>query len=526
MKIVGWFYFTGISLWSVKEVFMISRKILIVIIILSIFVNCGKSRSKEYISAHKINGTIGFPKDFLWGTATAAEQIESTPDSNWFEFIVDAYKNKKFLTISPGEAKPGHINSLGNYPWEVIRVKTNHDEVFKEDISLMKEMGLNSYRFSFAWDRFFPKEGMNEPDPKAIAYYKKIIEELKEKNIKPSATLFHFSSPAWFWKEKNGKRGWEREDAIQQFSIFVKAVVKNFGKDVTHWCTLNEPMVFVAAGYMQGVHPPLEMRPDVAEVTQVIVAILKAHVAAYNIIKDNDKLLGQKSEVGFTQHTRDFEPYRNYAILDRIIADRIEQAFIWDFIDAFKTGKLKVSNTSFEEEIPGLKDSLDYLGINYYGRFYIESNILNPTKFKVHMNDPGDKFERINNLAWAHYPLGFYNILTKSYQRYRLPIYILENGTADSADDDILRQEILVTHIYEMWHAMNDAKVPIKGYYHWSLIDNFEWAEGFEAKFGLIKVDYKNNFKREKRKSADIYKSIIQNGITPELFEKYAGLYK
>jgi beta-glucosidase len=250
------------------------------------------------------------------------------------------------------------------------------------------------------------------------------------------------------------------------------------------------------------------------------------HALSRKIIKESDAKLGKKSIIGFTMHTRAFEPYRNYALLDRIIAEKVEQAFIWDFIDATKTGVLRVTNTDYKEEIPGLKDSLDYLGINYYGRYYIKSSILTPAKFETLFADPESKKEIVNDLGWEAYPLGFSYILSKAYEKYKLPIYVLESGTADKEDNDVKRQANLVTHIAEIWNLNNSKKADIRGYIHWSLMDNFEWAEGFEAKFGLVKVDYKNNYRRIPRASAKLYSEIIEKGISKQMLDTYSKDYK
>ena len=502
-------------------------KILTLTILILFAPDCGIKRQSNFISDLPGVDKMTFQKDFLLGTSTAAEQMEETPDSDWFKFIMDAYKNKRFKTKGKGEAEPGHINNLGDYSEEIIRKKTNHNQMFEADFQMAKDMKHNAYRFSVAWDRIFPRAGMQAPDPAGVAYYKKLIASMKKNNLKPLLTLFHFSSPAWFWEaDSKGKRGWEREDALQQYEKFVRVVVENYGMDVDHWCTLNEPMVFIFGGYMQGVFPPLETRKDSADIAGVMSALLKSHVLARNIIKENDRKLNKKSEVGFTMHTRAFEPYRNYAVLDRLVAGAVEQAFIWDFIDAIKTGTLIVSNTSFKETIPGLKDSLDYLGINYYGRYYIKTNIFSPTKFETLFSDPDTKKELVNDLNWESYPLGMSYILTKSTEKYKLPIYILESGTADKEENDIRRQENIVTTLAEIWNVNNSKKADVRGYIHWSLIDNFEWAEGFEAKFGLVKVDYKDKFKRTPRPSAKLFTEIIENGITKDMINKYTKNYK
>jgi beta-glucosidase len=486
----------------------------LLVIVAALMTVGGKKRSGKKLSQKEIAQQITFPQNFLWGTATAAEQLEETQNSDWAEFIRKSYA---------GEGKPvagAGIKDLHLWKENVIREKTAHNTRYKEDIQLMKDLGANAYRFSTAWDRLFPRENATTPDAAAVAFYDNLFAELARQNIEPSVTLFHFSSPAWFFAEKNGKRGWERDDAQEHFLRFVNFVVGRWGKNVTVWCTLNEPMVYVYSGYMQAIMPPLEKRPNEAAVAPVIEALLKAHAGAYAAIKKANP----KALVGVTQHTREFAPYRNHAILDRIIAGKVEQAFIWDFTDAIRTGVLKVTNTDIEKPIPGLGGTQDFIGINYYGRFYIKSNIMAPTKFEVKNHDETDTSEIKNELGWADFPLGMKNILLSAKSKYNLPIYIMESGTAEKAADDTLRQRLITTHLAETAAAMK-AGADVRGYFHWSLLDNFEWAEGFDARFGLVEIDYKNNFARKKRKSFETLRGIITSGISPANYAVAAAAY-
>lgn len=474
----------------------------------------GKRRSTKRLSAQTIDTTLIFPAGFLWGTATAAEQLEPTDASDWAELIRKSYA---------GEGKPvtgAAIKNLHQWDEAVVRLKTGHSTKLAEDVQLMKDLGANAYRFSIAWDRLFPREGMAAPEATAVAFYDRLFAELKINGIEPSVTLFHFSSPAWFFAAKDGKRGWERSDATEQFTRFVNFVVNRWGKDVRVWCTLNEPMVYIYSGYMQGIFPPLEKRPDEKSVAPVMEGLLRSHAAAYAIIKKANPA----ALVGVTQHTREFAPYRNHAILDRIIAGKVEQAFIWDFTDAIQTGILKVTNTDIEKPIENLKATQDFIGINYYGRFYIKSNIFAPTKFEIKNHDDAFDGEIKNELGWADFPLGMRTILGSAKRRYSLPVYVLESGTANAAADDKLRQQLLVTHLAEVAGAIKDG-VDVRGYFHWSLIDNFEWAEGFDARFGLVEVDYKNGFARKKRKSFETYRYIIRSGITAPIYNEAAKAY-
>ena len=196
---------------------------------------------------------------------------------------------------------------------------------------------------------------------------------------------------------------------------------------------------------------------------------------------------------------------------------------MWDFLDAIQTGVLKVANTDYVEEIPGLKGTQDYVGINYYGRYYVKSALFDPGNPQFLFSDKNDPAEVTSDLGWAIYPHGFYLVLTKAYEKYGLPIYVLENGIADHEMNDAKRQQFLVSHLREVWNAINHGGADIRGYMHWSFIDNFEWAEGFTAQFGLVKVDYDNNFQRIPKPSADIYTQIIQsNAISAELMQRHA----
>ena len=475
-----------------------------------------KTRTDLWTSNFPEQQEYKFPKDFLWGASSAAQHVESQQPSDWTAFELEVIKKGHTDTDpKPGYAKPGHINSLDKYSLEIRTNKTNYDEVFNEDFKLAEAMGHNGHRFSISWARLFPKEDMENPDPAGIQYYQEILDSLADKNIEPLVSLFHFSTPEWFWYEKNGQRGWERDDALEHFEKFVSAVLENYGTQINNWCTLNEPMVYVFNGYMEGIFPPLEQR-DISALGPVVKSLLEAHTLAYQLIHAHGQDNNQDNLVGIAKHTRAFEPMRNWAPLDRLTAAGIDQAFIWDVLDAINTGVLKISNTDYEVTIPGLKGSQDYIGVNYYGRYYVESNIFDLANPQIHFNDPLDKTEMVNDLDWAIYPHGFYNILTDTHERYGLPIYILENGMADSEMDDIRRQKFIVTHLREIWNAINYGGVDIRGYMHWSFIDNFEWAEGFTARFGLVKVDYENNFERIPRKSADIYSTIIKNNSIPK----------
>lgn len=455
-----------------------------------------------------------FPPGFLWGTATAAYQIENTQDDDWAAFERDVLANHRFEQIAPGQAKPGHIFSLGSFPEEIRNKKTDFDSRIEADLEMAAAMKHNAYRFSISWSRLFPRPDMIAPDPAGLAYYRRVFETLSRLNIKPSVTLFHFASPSWFWQKIEGQAGWERADALAHFERFVTAVAQNFGQYADHYCTLNEPMVYAYAGYLDGVFPPLERRGEPKQMAHVVSQLLRAHAVAYRILKEDAARRGKTVQIGIAQHVRAFQPLRNHHPLDRLTAQLIEQAFVWDFLEAIKTGVLRSRVLGVEQMIPGLAGTQDFVGLNYYGRFYVKSDLFRPTKFQVLMHDDENRpTDRPNELGWASYPAGFRHSLLRAHERFGLPIFVLENGTADSKDNDVDRQQLLIEHIREMYLAQK-AGADVRGYFHWSLIDNFEWAEGFTARFGLVKIDYSNQFRRTPRPSAALYTKVIEtNGL-------------
>jgi len=259
-------------------------------------------------------------------------------------------------------------------------------------------------------------------------------------------------------------------------------------------------------------------------VAPVVAQLLRAHADAYRILHADAASRDQTITVGLTQHTRAFEPWRNWHPLDRLTAEFVQQAFIWDVFDAIESGHYAMTNTDFAINIEGLAGTQDYVGINYYGRFYVQMDLDAMAAGPVtHTHDPNDPAELTSDLGWALYPIGFSTILNEAWERYGKPIQILENGIADAAQPDSLRQTFMVSHLREVWYAMNVLGVDIDGYFHWSHLDNFEWAEGFGPRFGLFAVDYDNDFARSPRDSASTYAEIIRAGISDEMWAQHRG---
>jgi beta-glucosidase len=485
----------------------------------------GETRGKQTASQIQADYPLSFPSEFSWGVAVAAQHVEHQQPSDWTAFERRVIREGKTDTgDQPGQAKPGHIRDLDTVSAEVRQKKVDFDNRYESDFQELAKLGLNSYRFSLSWARLFPRAEMKAPDPEGIAFYQDVIAAAKANGLAPHVSLFHFSTPEWFWEERDGKRGWERPDALEHWNRYVSAVSKFLGPEINHWCTLNEPMVYALWGYIEGVFPPLEQRAGPIDVAPVVAQLLRAHADAYQILHADADARGQAIAVGLTQHTRAFEPWRNWHPLDRLSAGFVQQAFIWDVFDAIESGTYAMANTDFTADIEGLAGTQDYVGINYYGRFYVQMDIDAMAAGPVtHTHDPSDPDELTSDLGWALYPIGFSTVLNEAWQRYGKPIQILENGIADAGANDTLRQTFLVSHLREVWYAMNVLGIDIDGYFHWSHLDNFEWAEGFNPRFGLFAVDYENAFTRTARPSAAVYADIIGSGINEAMWQRTRG---
>ena len=458
------------------------------------------------------DGPFIFPAGFLWGAATADQQIEHQQPSDWTAFEQWARDQAR------DGSSPGHIHGVTDVSAEVLAKKSDFDRLYAEDMQRAGQMGHNAHRLSLSWARLFPREDMLEPDPAALAFYSRVLDELERNGLVPFVTLFHFASPAWLWREDGGVRGLERADAVDHFERYVVAVVRAFGHRVRYWCTLNEPMVYVYLGYLEGRFPPLERRAGSAEVFPVVRALLRMHAAAYRAIHQESK----DAAVGIAQHVRSFMPWRSASLLDRITASMIDRAFVLDFLDAMHTGVLRMAQTNLVEEIAGLKGTADYVGVNHYGRTYVKTSLTSPSRFQLVPHDPTEPGEEWSDLGWAADEAALTHALVRFHERYKKPLFVLENGLADRDDDDRRRQRFLVRHAQATWRAVYQHGADVRGYFHWSLVDNFEWAEGFAPRFGLYAIDYDKDFARRPRGSAATFKQIATgNAIPGALWRKF-----
>ena len=339
---------------------------------------------------------------------------------------------------------------------------------YEKYFDLAKELNQNVHRFSLEWSRIEPEEG--KFDRKEVEHYRKILLALKERNIKSMVTLWHFTSPIWFAE----KGGWQNKKSVEYFENYARFIVGELDDLVDFWITLNEPMIHLSLGHLSGKFPPQKKNVFLAPI--IFKNFINAHKKAYQAIHN----INENAKVGLAQNYSFVEPYNEKSCLNRVAAN------IFNFM----------RNRLFSVFI---EDKQDFLGVNYY--FHDRVKIISKFPFIKIENEN----KKVSNLGWEIFPKGLCYVL-KNLQKYNLPIYITENGLADAEDKN--RAEFIREHLKYVHRAINDG-VNVKGYLHWSLLDNFEWADGFEPRFGLIEMDYEK-MKTKIRKSAREYARICK----------------
>lgn len=424
-----------------------------------------------------MNANKKFPDGFLWGASTAAHQVEGGNQNDWTEWEKEnaenlAEKAKTFWLFNDAQRK--------NFPEMLDRENyisgraSDHYNKFEEDILLMKELGMNSYRFSIEWARVEPKKG--EFDSNEIEHYRKVIKALKDNGIEPVVCLYHFSNPLWF----RDIGGWGNREAAKHFEGFVKYVSGEFAEEVKYWIPLNEPVMYANMSAFR-IGPWIDWpykKPGLSSWLRMFGNFVHAHRLAYSAIKK----VNSESFVGIAKNYTPFE-VRNKSPLSFCVS--------------------RLSNRMHNERfLKAVCQEVDFIGINYYARTGIKAGFSNP---KSWFNQNED--EVVSDLGWEVYPEGLYRSL-KTAGKFGKPIYVTENGIADA--EDMKRAEFIRGHVEAMTKALEEG-VDLRGYFYWSLLDNFEWANGFWPRFGLIEVDYKNGCKRTVRESAREYGRIIQS---------------
>lgn len=458
-----------------------------------------------------------FPKDFIWGTATSAYQIEGASNS--------AGKGPSIWDVFveiPGKTKNQ----------ETGKVACDHYHRFKEDIRLMKEMGVNAYRFSISWSRIMPtgKDTVNEA---GIQFYSELIDAILEAGITPWVTLYHWDLPLALQLEEDG---WLGKKITDRFAAYADLCFERFGDRVKNWITINEPWVVAMLGHGQGVFAP--GRVSHIEPYQAGHQLILAHAKTVQLFRT--KYAHQKGQIGMSNNCDWREPLTNDP-KDVLAAERALEFFLAWFADPIYKGDYpKVMKERLGKRLPEftegekgiVKGSSDFFGLNHYTTMYAAHDDNGTKQGTVYGNggisedqdvslsiDPGWE---VTSMHWAVVPWGCQKLLEWISHRYGHPeIYITENGCSyedvleGNEINDHKRVEFYRTYL-EACHQAIQNGVKLKGYFAWSLMDNFEWALGYKERFGLHYVDFKT-LERIPKSSAKWYMSTIaNNGVSSD----------
>ena len=428
--------------------------------------------------------TLHFPPDFRWGTATSAHQVEGNNTNNdWWRWEQEE-----------GHILRGHRSGRACDWWERA----------EEDFDRAAAMHQNAHRLSVEWSRIEPQDGVW--DEAALERYRTMVQGLRQRGIEPMVTLHHFTNPLWL----ADMGGWERgEVVIPRFRRFVRRVVEALGDLVDLWCTLNEMNVYAVQGYLMGVWPP--GKQDFGLTMRVLRTMLRAHAAAYEAIHQ----VQPEARVGIAHAMIIFDPANPGSPLDRWAARQQDKLFNQAILDALLRGRLPLLGGG--PFLRGVRGTLDWIGLNYYTRRMVAFD-RREAKALFGRNFIKEGAEQSDGGYGEVYPKGLFRLLRR-LSRYGLPLYVTENGLPDADDDQ--RPRFLITHLRQLWKALQ-GNIPVYGYYHWSLVDNFEWAEGWTLRFGLIEVDPETQ-ERRMRPSGELYGEICRaNAITHEMVARYA----
>lgn len=440
-----------------------------------------------------------FPKDFIWGTATASYQIEGAwNEDGKGESIWDRFSH------TAGKIADGDTGD----------VACDHYHLWPHDLGIMKELGLKNYRFSISWPRVLPN-GSGKVNQAGLDFYSNLVDGMLEKDIQPFITLYHWDLPQVLQEEG----GWPGRIIVDRYVEYVDVISRALGDRVKNWITLNEPFVSAFNGYLEGRHAP-----GITDLNSAVAAshhLLLSHGLAVPVIRNNCSganvgiTLNLTPQVPASSSAQDrnkarwMDGFINRWFLDPLVGRGYPQDMVQDYRDSMQfvnPGDMEVIATP-----------IDFLGVNYYTRGIARFTDINEEENEPRTVFPNDEH---TEMGWEVYPQGIYNILGRLHFDYAFPaIYITENGAAfrdeigpNGQVDDPGRLSYIQRHL-EMVHKAIEIGVPVKGYFVWSLFDNFEWAHGYSKRFGLVYVDYKSQ-RRILKSSAKWYQQVIsENAI-------------
>lgn len=447
---------------------------------------------------------MGFSENFVWGAATSAYQIEgAVEEEGKGEHIWDVYVKE------PGHIYGGHNGNSA----------CDHYHRFREDVSIMKEIGIMAYRFSIDWSRVLP-EGFGSVNESGIAFYDSLINELLKNGIEPYITLHHWELPYEIYK----RGGWMNPQIVEWFGEYARLIAERFSDRVTHFFTLNEPQCFVGLGYLTGDHAP-GIKAPLRDTFEMAHNALKAHGRAVQMLRQYGK---QRLTVGYaptcgmcypeTEKEEDIEAARQALFA----MNQDDQNWTWNvswWSDPVLLGNYPEEGLKrYEPYLPRITDEdmkLIAEPIDVYGQ-----NIYNGRCIRMGRDGMPEEVKRCEGfpktaVSWPVTPEALYWGPKFLYERYRKPVYITENGMSchdvvsiDGKVHDPNRTDFLARYLKELKRAAGE--IDLRGYFHWSLMDNFEWEKGYSERFGLVYVDYQTQ-KRMKKDSAYWYRDVIQS---------------
>lgn len=437
----------------------------------------------------RLSAPLHFPEGFRWGISVSAYQVEGDDtNAQWHRW-----------------EETGHVVPAGGRSGLACDWWCHAER----DFDLAQSLGLNAMCLTIEWSRVEPRPG--EWDVAAVARYREMLQGQRERGIEPLVTLHHFSHPLWF--EDRG--GFLSSDAVERFERWAAFAVEQFGDLCDFWCTMNEPNVYSVFGYQLGVFPP-GRRGDLRGTIRVQATMARAHAAAYRAIHRAQP----NARVGWAHLFNLFDPKRPGHPLDRFVAAVSDRSFNAFFPRALRTGQALFPFNLFAGDLREVRGAYDYVGIDVYARDVMSFDLGNPTELFGRRQPAPGALLGDGGMDSPHgevYPQGIARVVRRVAALGK-PIYVTENGVADAADR--LRPWVLVEAARAM-HEVLEEGYDLRGYYHWTLADNFEWNLGWTLRFGLAELDIATQ-ERTLRPSGRLYAEMAHaNALTPEMVERY-----
>jgi beta-glucosidase len=420
------------------------------------------------------------PDDFLIGCASAAHQVEGGLDNDW----------TRMEREHPERIKDGSVSGIA----------CDQYARYSDDLRQLAEMHHSVHRFSMEWSRVEPREGVFDHD--ALLHYADMVRTCRALHIEPVVTLQHFTLPVWL----ADRGGLLSPDAPRLFARFAALCGETVGADVEWWITINEPAVLAVFGYLYGEWPPLQ--PSIRGFLGALEGMARMHAAAYGALHTVAQARAWSARVSVAHHERPMRALHPRSQIHRAVAILPNAIFNRWFLRSCVSGRL-LPPVGRGQSVPGLRDSLDYLGVNYYCDEWVRFNPRQPLQLFAQSVVPD--WLPVSSFGWPIEPDGLRRALERLWDDFHLPMLITENGVSD--EDDELRPRFLIDHLTAVCDAIA-AGVDVRGYLHWTAMDNFEWAEGYSKRFGLLRVD-RATLERTAKPSAALFAEICRTRQVP-----------